>query len=159
MADTVERVKARFAKYVLGESAFRGEQTLVVAREGILAVLRFLRDDPELAFDYLADLTAVDHLPRDPRFDVVYHLKSLPRNERLRVKAGVPVEDPEIDSVVEVWPGANWLEREVFDLFGIRFRNHPDLRRILMPDEWEGHPLRKDFPMGKVEVDFEKTRR
>jgi len=152
------KVRERFPEWVLESTVFRGEHTLVGRREGIGPVLAFLRDDPELRFDFLADLTAVDHLPRQPRFLVVYHLKSLPHNHRLRVKVPVPEEDPEIETATGVWPGAEWLEREVYDLFGIRFRNHPDLRRILMPDEWEGHPLRKDFPMGKVAVNFDKTR-
>ena len=154
----VEKVRECFPEYFRDASTFRGEQTLVIAREGLLPVLQLLRDDPHLRFDFLADLTAVDFLPREPRFDIVYHLKSLSRNVRLRVKVGVPEEDAVIESAVALWPGAEWLEREVFDLFGICFRNHPDLRRILLPDEWEGHPLRKDFPMGKVAVSFTKTR-
>ncbi len=93
----------------------------------------------------LTDLTAVDYLERDPRFEVVYHLYSVSRNRRLRVKARVPEGTAEIDTLVEVWPSANWMEREVFDLYGIRFRGHPDLRRILLYDDFEGHPLRKDY--------------
>jgi len=154
----VEKVRESFPEYFRDASTFRGEQTLVIAREGILPVLQLLRDDPQLRFDFLADLTAVDFLPREPRFDVVYHLKSLSRNVRLRVKAGVPEDDAVIESAVPLWPGAEWPEREVFDLFGISFRNHPGLRRILLPDDWEGHPLRKDYPMGKVAVNFTKRR-
>lgn len=154
----LRRLKERFPEAVLETSAFRGEHTALVAREQVVSVLTFLRDDPELRFDLLSDLTAVDYLPRQPRFEVVYHLKSLPFNRRLRVKIRVPEDDPVAPTATGVWRAANWLEREVFDLFGIEFRDHPDLRRILMPDEWEGHPLRKDFPTGKVEVNFDKTR-
>ncbi len=93
----------------------------------------------------MSTLTGVDWYPAEPRFEVVYHLHSLERNERLRVKCRLPGGDAEIDSVTEVWRGANWFERETFDLFGVRFRNHPDLRRIMLPDDWEGHPLRKDY--------------
>jgi NADH-quinone oxidoreductase subunit C len=123
-----------------------GDATAVVAAEKIGDVLGFLRDDPELEFDMLTDLCAVDRLPRSPRFEVVYHLYSVPINQRVRIKARVSEEDPEIESVVELFASADWMEREVFDLYGIRFRNHPDLRRILLYEEFEGHPLRKDYP-------------
>jgi NADH-quinone oxidoreductase subunit C len=95
----------------------------------------------------LSTVTAVDRYPSQPRFEVVYHLQSIARKERLRLKCRLSGEQPEIDSATVVWRSANWFEREVFDLFGIRFRNHPDLRRIMMPEEWEGHPLRKDYPV------------
>ena len=121
----------------------RGELTLEIARQKIVSVCRFLK--VELRFVRLSTITGVDWYPEEPRFEVVYHLHSLDRNERLRVKCRVPGDDPEIDSVTGVWRGANWFERETFDLFGVRFRNHPDLRRIMLPDEWEGHPLRKDY--------------
>jgi NADH-quinone oxidoreductase subunit C len=117
--------------------------------------LRFLRDDPECALDFLTDLTCVDYLAyppagREPRFELVYQLYSTERKHRLRVKAGVPDgPSPTIDSVVPLWPGANWLEREVWDLYGIKFQGHPDLRRILMYEEFVGHPLRKDYPKEK----------
>ncbi len=122
-----------------------GELTLVIAPEKIVAVCRFLKE--QLGFVRCSSVTAVDWHPEEPRFEVVYHLHSLDRNERLRLKCRVGGETPEIDSVTCVWKGANWSEREVFDLFGVRFRNHPDLTRIMMPDYWEGHPLRKDFPV------------
>ena len=123
-----------------------GDATARVDRGRIVELLAFLRDTPELEFDMLSDLTAVDYLGEEPRFEVVYHLYSLPRNQRLRIKARVPEDDCEIESVIEVWPAANWLEREVWDLYGIRFRGHPDLRRLLLYEEFEGHPLRKDYP-------------
>jgi NADH-quinone oxidoreductase subunit C len=106
-----------------------------------------LRDVPALRFVLLADLTAVDWWPREPRFEVVYHLVSVEHRMRLRVKVRVPGESPELPTVEGVWPAANWLEREVWDLFGIVFSGHSDLRRLLMPDDWEGHPLRKDYPV------------
>jgi NADH-quinone oxidoreductase subunit C len=119
----------------------RGELTLQIAPEKIVEVCSFLKS--RQGFQRLSTVTAVDRHPLSPRFEVVYHLHSLERNQRLRLKCGV---DAEIDSVAGVWAGADWYEREVFDLFGVRFRNHPDLRRIMMPDDWEGHPLRKDYP-------------
>ena len=121
----------------------RGELTLEIAPGKIVRVCQFLKD--ELKFVRLSTIAGVDHYPGEPRFEVVYHLHSLERNQRLRVKCRLPGADPEIDSVTGVWRGAGWYERETFDLFGVRFRNHPDLRRIMMPDDWEGHPLRKDY--------------
>jgi NADH-quinone oxidoreductase subunit C len=121
----------------------RAELTLEIAREKVLPVCRFLKD--ELKFVRLSTIAGVDRYPAEPRFEVVYHLHSLERKERLRVKCRLPGVSPEIDSVTAVWRGAGWYERETFDLFGVRFRNHPDLRRIMMPDDWEGHPLRKDY--------------
>ena len=122
-----------------------GEVTLVIAPDRIVDVCRFLKN--ELSFVRCSSVTAVDWYPQEPRFEVVYLLHSLDRNERLRLKCRVGGDKPEIDSVTVVWKGANWYEREVFDLFGVHFRNHPDLRRIMMPDYWEGHPLRKDLPV------------
>ena len=126
--------------------AEHGDATAVVERARVAEVLRFLRDDPELAFEMLSDVCAVDYLPRTPRFEVVYHLYSVAKNHRLRVKARVPEDAPVVPSVTPLYPSANWMEREVWDLYGIRFEGHPDLRRILLYDEFEGHPLRKDYP-------------
>ena len=125
----------------------RGQAVVTVPREGVLTALRALRADPELRLDVLVDITAVDYLGREPRFDVVYMLRSHPHGHRLRVNAAVPAGDPTIDSSVTLWPAANWAEREVWDMFGIRFGGHPDLRRILMYESFEGHPLRKDYPL------------
>jgi NADH-quinone oxidoreductase subunit C len=122
-----------------------GELTIEVAPEKIAEVCRWLKD--EWQFERLSSVTAVDWPERDPRFEVVYHLHSIARNQRLRLKCRVGGDTPGIDSVCGVWRGADWYEREVFDLFGIHFRNHPDLRRIMMPDDWQGHPLRKDYPV------------
>lgn len=131
---------------VIEEAKFElGETTLVVAAEKIVALCRFLKEDQK--FIRLSGVTAVDWYPMEPRFEVVYLLHSLERNERLRLKCRVGGENPEIDSVTSVWRSANWYEREVFDLFGVKFRNHPNLKRIMLPDYWEGHPLRKDFPV------------
>lgn len=126
---------------------FRGELTIVIPREHLRRAAEFLRNEPQLAFTYLSDVAGVDCFPIEPRFELNYHLLSLARRERLRLKVRVPGSDPVVESVTAVWPGANWHEREVFDLFGVRFEGHPDLRRILMPEDWEGHPLRKDYPV------------
>ena len=123
-----------------------GDATAVVDGIRILDVLRFLRDDAELRFDILSDVTAVDYLPRLPRFEVVYHLYSISRNRRVRIKARIEERAPRIASAVPLYASANWMEREVFDLYGIHFEGHPDLRRLLLYDEFEGHPLRKDYP-------------
>ena len=135
---------------LLATHATHGDATALVDAGRIVDVLRLLRDDPACDFDMLVDLCAVDYLRHPdhdgPRFEVVYHLLSTTRLHRLRIKAGVPELPCQIDSCVEIWPAANWMEREVFDLYGIRFRNHPDLRRILLYEEFEGHPLRKDYP-------------
>ncbi len=147
------RLKEKYPESVQKSTEFRGELTMVIKREDIIPVCTFLRDDPELSFNYLSDLTAVDRLGREPRFDVIYHLYSISRNHRVRLKVEVD-DNKDVPSVTPVWSGANWFEREVFDLFGVSFENHPDLRRILMPDDWEGHPLRKDFPLTREEVMF-----
>lgn len=126
--------------------AYRGDATAVVEAAEIVRVMRFLRDHDTTRFEILSDVTAVDYHGRDPRFEVVYHLYSIEHNHRLRVKAAVPEVPCQIDSVVSLWPAADWMEREVWDLYGIRFRGHPDLRRILLYEEFEGHPLRKDYP-------------
>ena len=123
----------------------RGELTLVIWPEPIRPVCEFLR--AYRGYRYLSDLTAVDWYPSEPRFEVVYHLYCHERRERLRLKCRLSGEQPEVASVTPVWSAANWYEREVFDLFGIRFEGHPHLRRILMPEDWQGHPLRKDYPV------------
>ena len=125
--------------------AERNEPTLWIAGERIVEVCRFLKEKQH--FVRLSGITGVDWLPADPRFEVVYLLHSIDRNQRLRLKCWVSEANCEIDSVTGVWRSANWYEREVFDMFGVRFRNHPDLMRILMPTDWEGHPLRKDYPV------------
>ena len=126
---------------------FRGETTIVVPRNVLREVAERCRADKGLQFNLLSDATCVDRFPLEPRFELNYHLVSIPRRDRVRLRVRLSSDDPSVDSLVPVWPGANWLEREIFDLFGIRFNDHPDLRRILLPDDWEGHPLRKDYPV------------
>jgi NADH-quinone oxidoreductase subunit C len=128
----------------------RGELTLEIAPERVVDVCQFLKEQHQ--FIRLSTVTAVDRYPAEPRFEVVYHLHSLERNQRLRLKCRLRGENSEIDSVTGVWRAANWYEREVFDLFGVRFRHHPDLRRIMLPDDWEGYPLRKDYPVTGARV-------
>jgi NADH-quinone oxidoreductase subunit C len=130
-----------------------GMPTILVAREHLVEASRVLRSSPELGFALLADIAGVDYYPREPRFELVYILACLGVSgfgdtpKRLRMKVRVPGADPRVPSVGEVWASANWAEREIFDLFGVQFDGHPDLRRILMPDDWEGFPLRKDYPV------------
>jgi NADH-quinone oxidoreductase subunit C len=125
---------------------FRGEITVVVSRERLNRLADYLATEPSLRFSFLSDITPVDRFPIEPRFEINYHLVSIDRRDRLRLKVKLAGSDPVLPSVTGVWPTANWHEREAYDLFGIRFEGHPDLRRILMPDDWEGHPLRKDYP-------------
>ncbi len=132
-----------------------GELTLEVEADRVVHVCRFLRE--EKAFNRISTITAVDRYPVEPRFEVVYHLYSVTLKQRVRVRARVDSTNPEIDSVIPVWEGANWYEREVFDLFGIRFRNHPEMTRILMPEGWEGHPLRRDYPVHGHRYDYAET--
>jgi NADH-quinone oxidoreductase subunit C len=126
---------------------FRGETTVVVARKNLRSLAERCRDDQALQFNLLTDATCVDRFPMEPRYELNYQLVSIPLRQKVRIRVPLGGHDPVVDSMVPVWPGANWLEREIFDLFGIQFTGHPDLRRILLPDDWEGHPLRKDFPV------------
>ena len=126
---------------------FRGETTIVVPRELLRATAERCREDAKLQYNLLSDATCVDRYPAEPRFELSYHLVSIPKREKVRLRVRLSGNDAVVDSLVPVWPGANWLEREIFDLFGIRFTGHPDLRRILLPDDWEGYPLRRDYPV------------
>jgi NADH-quinone oxidoreductase subunit C len=144
--DTLAR---KFAADIASTHSDFGDDTALVRRERIVEILTFLRDDPELLFDFAMDLTGVDYLGEEPRFEVVYHLYSLAKNHRVRVKVRLHEDDPVIDSAVSVWPGINWYEREAYDMYGIVFRGHPNLKRILMYEEFVGHPLRKDYPKAK----------
>ena len=137
----------RLPAAVRATHAHHGDATALVDPEQVVEVLGLLHDDPELAFEMLTDVTCVDYLGEEPRFEVVYHLYSVAKNHRVRIKARVGGASPELPSAVELYPSANWMEREVWDLYGVRFRGHPDLRRILMPDEFTAFPLRKDYPM------------
>ena len=145
----VEVLTAQFGDALLGSAEFRGQLSVRVAPPAIAEVCAFCRDDERLRFDMLTDLTAVDRLPDSPRFEVVYNLYSFRDNGRLRLKAPV-AENESLPTVEGVWTAANWLEREVYDLFGIVFDGHSDLRRILLWDGYVGHPLRKDFPLHGV---------
>jgi NADH-quinone oxidoreductase subunit C len=144
-------IEEKFADQVLGTSTFSGQVSISLKRDMIKDVCLFLRDEPTLKMDHLADLTAVDfsRYPGDDglRFEVVYNMISVSYRHRIRLKVRLPEEDPHIESVSSVWNTANWHERETYDLMGILFDNHPDLRRILLPEDWEGHPLRKEYPL------------
>jgi NADH-quinone oxidoreductase subunit C len=142
----VSKLKAWNAQAVAEVLEFRGEISVVVPREQLFGVAQYLATEPALRFSLLSDITPVDNFPLEPRFELNYHLVSIDRRDRLRLKVRLAGKDPSIQSVTPVWPTANWHEREAFDLFGIQFPGHPDLKRILMPDDWEGHPLRKDYP-------------
>lgn len=151
-----EVIAATFSDVLLEVQTFRDETTLVVSRERIREILTLLREHADTRLDRLSDLTAIDYLDlgHEPRFAVVYHLMSRTNLARLRLRAPVSEDELWIESVVSIFPSANWLEREVFDLFGIEFRGHPNLTRIVLPDDWDGHPLRKDYPIGAEEVEF-----
>src|ERR1700747_2772103 len=150
-ADVVaERLRAWNPNSVSEVIEFHGETTLLVPRELLRATAEYCCNT--LQFNLLSDATCVDRFPVEPRFELNYHLLSIPRRDRVRLRTSVSLQHPVIDSLVPVWPGADWLEREIFDLFGIRFEGHPDLRRILLPDGFDGAPLRRDFPVeGKRE--------
>lgn len=143
----IRKLSALGADTVQAAALFRNELTLFIPAARIREVAEFLKRDPELQFNYLSDLTAVDRYPAEPRFEVVYQLYSVPTRARLRLKVAVGGAEPGVDSLSSLWPLANWFEREVYDLFGIRFHGHSDLRRILLPEDWVGHPLRKDYPV------------
>jgi NADH-quinone oxidoreductase subunit C len=145
----LRELRAAMPEVIVDVVRFRDETTIHVRREALREVCRFLRDHPRISLNFLTDVTAVDmlRLRESPRFDVVALLYSLPNRVRLRLKAGCDDGEP-VPSLVPLWNGANWLEREVFDMFGIVFEGHPNLRRMLLPDDWdEGHPLRKDYPL------------
>jgi len=149
---TVEKLKEKFPNSILKVISFRGEMTIHVLRNDIFEICKYLYSDPDLKYIFLTDLCGVDFFPETPRFEVVYTLCSLDRKERIRLKIRVS-ESESVSSVESIWKAANWLEREVYDLFGIRFENHPDLRRILLWEGFEGHPLRKDYPVEGPDFD------
>ena len=149
-SDQIDRINSKYKGVILDSHDFRGDQTITVQKNILIELFKFLRDDPELDFKFLMDLTAVDYLNRkDSRFEVVYHFYSLKHNDRLRVKVPLSEDDCTFDSVSSLWKTANWYEREVWDLYGIKFNSHPDMRRILLYEEFKGHPLRKDYPINK----------
>jgi NADH-quinone oxidoreductase subunit C len=143
------RLQEAFGDRIVASHSQCGDETILIERDGMLEVFQQLRDRPEFAFNCLADETAVDYLGKTPRFELICNLHSLTHGHRLRVKVGVPEEDPIVSSLVPLWKSANWLEREVWDMYGIRFSGHPDLRRVLLYEEFVGHPLRTDYPVNK----------
>jgi NADH-quinone oxidoreductase subunit C len=151
---TIAALKEKFGEAIEQVVEFRGETTVIVKKESLIDVLRFLKEAPDLRFTFLANLTAYDDWPEEPRFKVIYQLREMSLPADLRVKCLVHGDEPELPTTTGLHLNANWYEREVFDMFGIKFTGHPDLRRILMPADWQGHPLRKDYPLGYEEVEF-----
>ena len=162
----LQRIQEQFSKEIIETHVFRGDETVIIRPGALRGVAQFLKETPELDFNFLMDLTAVDYLffaggrisaqggsasggQKEFRFEVVYHFYSLKTNRRLRLKVPVDEHDPQVDTLSDLWPSANWYEREVWDMFGIRFKGHPDLKRILMYEEFQGHALRKDYPFDK----------
>ena len=141
------RLRGSGSVIVEGAKFDRDEMTIIVDRSCIRDACGLLRDDPVCPFNFLSDVTCVDWYPREPRFEVVYHLLSISKKERVRLKVRLAGSSAAVESVTSLWPAANFFEREVYDLFGVRFNGHPYLRRLLMPENWEGHPLRKDYPV------------
>jgi NADH-quinone oxidoreductase subunit C len=145
----LQLLKEKYPDAVLETMVPQGDATAVIDRKALTEIVDFLKRDPRLQFDMLIDITAVDYLGQTPRFAVVYHFLSMTFTRRLRLKVFVEESDPTVDSLTPLWGSANWLEREAWDMFGIRFQGHPDLKRILMYEEFQGHPLRKDYPVQK----------
>lgn len=148
--ETIEianRLKEKFLDEVVDITHFRGQVSVILKRDRIVDICRYLHDEPDICMDYLSDLCGVDYPGRRLRFEVVYNLYSIKYRHRIRLRALIPEDDPSIPSVVSIWAGANWHEREAYDMYGIVFKGHPDLRRILMPEDWQGFPLRKDYPL------------
>lgn len=154
---TIAAIEQAFPGALAERREFRGMTSLVIGREHLIPVANLLRNTPELGYVFLADLTASDVWPEEPRFTVNYVLHAFRYNVRLMLKVMLPGNDAVLPTAVGIWPNANWYERELWDMFGIKASDHPDLRRILMPEDWEGHPLRKDYPLGYEEVQFSFT--
>ncbi|MCE5313053.1 MAG: NADH-quinone oxidoreductase subunit C [Nitrospiraceae bacterium] len=146
--EAAEKIREMFPEEVREIREYNSQTSVIVKRDRIKDIIRYLHSDPLLNFDLLKDLCGVDYSgKKETRFEVVYHLYSLEYRSLLRIRAEVPEDDCSIDSVVDIFAGANWPERECYDLLGVVFKGHPDLRRILLPEDWEGHPLRKDYPL------------
>jgi len=152
--EIVDRLKEKFFSEVVNVEQFRDQVFVSLKREKLLDICRYLHDDPDISMDYLADLCGVDYPDKRHRFEVIYNLYSIKYGHRLILKALLQEDDLTIESVVSVWKGANWHEREACDMYGIVFSGHPDLRRILMPEDWEGYPLRKDYPLKSDDVEY-----
>lgn len=144
--EVLKALQEKFPLDIISVNEFRGQYSVIIKKQNSYSILEYL--NKEWSFDYLVDVTCVDYLnKKENRFEVIYQLYSIPNRMELRIRAEVPEHEPEIDSVVPIWAGANWHEREAYDMFGVVFKGHPDLRRILMPEDWEGYPLRKDYPV------------
>ena len=150
----VKKIETAVPEAIEEVADFRGERTIFVKKDQLKAVCQFLRDDEELQYNFLSDICADDLLPEFPRFAVNYHLYSIPKNHRLRLRVWVEDPDEGVETMTDVWPIANWLEMEVWDLMGIQFKGNGSLRRLFLPEDWQGHPLRKDYPLGYEEVQF-----
>ena len=153
-SEAVAALRERFGTSIEEVVEFRGQTTVHVARAAVVDVLRFLKETPALGFSFLADLTAYDDWPEEPRFKVLYQVRNLVLASDLRLKVLVAGDDPVLPTVTGIFRAADWHERELWDMFGLKITGHPDLRRILMPEDWQGHPLRKDYPLGYEEVEF-----
>lgn len=151
---TAEAIRAALPDAIEEMGDFRGETTLTLRKENLKAVCRLLRDDPSLRYNFLSDIVADDYLPEYPRFAVNYHLLSIPNKHRLRLRVWVEDPDEGPETLADTWPIATWLEMEVYDLMGVRFAGNSSLRRLFLPEDWQGHPLRKDYPLGYEEVQF-----
>ncbi len=149
MGKVIEHFKQHFGADILSSHENLGDETLVVSREKLFDILKFAKEEGELQFDMMMDLCGVDYLGQEPRFEVVYHLYSIVKNHRIRIKTRVPESDCRVASCVSLWSAADWFEREAWDMLGIKFEGHPNLKRVLLFEEFEGHPLRKDYPMNK----------
>ncbi len=145
----VKKLKEKFPSIEFENERQHDFDIIKVPRDRLFSVIKFFKEDPDLDCDMLVDLTCVDYLGEEPRFELVYHLRSMKKLHMIRVKSRVPEDDPVIDSLTPLYKIANWFEREVWDMYGVKFRGHPDLRRILLYEEFEGHPLRKDYPRTK----------
>lgn len=143
----LQKLKEKFPQVSFVENEYHGDFSITLPKQSIVEVCNFIKTDPDLQFVYCEDITAVDWAKRTDRFTVVYHIFSIKHNFRLRLRADVDEKECSIDTVTTVWKAANWQERETYDMYGIKFNNHPDLRRMYMPEEFEYHPLRKDFPL------------
>jgi len=154
--EIAEKIKQEFPDQVIDIVEFRDQVSVIIKRDRLFNVCKYLHDDATLSLDHLRDLCGVDYLnKKEVRFEVVYNLYSIRHHHMIRLRAEVPENDPKIQSVTQIWAGADWHERECFDMFGITFNGHPDMRRILMPEDWEGYPLRKDYPLNGPDPEHE----
>lgn len=142
----IKNLKEKISTSIIETFTFKNEVAHVIKKDSLLQICKFLKDDPDMQFNFLVDVVGVDYFPQKPRFEVVYHFYSIPKKHRIRLKIKVE-ENEKVPSVASIWKSADWAEREVYDMFGIVFENHPNLKRIYMPEDWEGFPLRKDYPL------------